>query len=218
MPDREDLPVGAEHDLLVGDQPGQPDRVHPDPVDGGAAGAGQLLRGGVGRRPEPGLGAGLREQCRGAHGRARRGVDLPGVVQLDHLDGVEEPRGLPGELHGQHGTDAEVGGDEDVPGGVGEPAGDGLQPRGVEPAGADDGGDPVVEREPHVVERGAGMGDVDDDLGAGGGQRREVVTPVDLRGQLEVGRGRDGPADLDAHPATGAQHADPDRLAHGPRA
>ena len=58
VPDRQRLPVGAEHDLLVGDQPGQPDRVHPDPVDLGAAGAGQLPRGGVGRRPEPGLGPG----------------------------------------------------------------------------------------------------------------------------------------------------------------
>ena len=67
----------------------------------------------------------------------------------------------------------------------------------------------MVEGEPHVVERGTGMRDVDDDLRAGVGQRGERVTPVDLRDQLQVRRGRDGPADLGAHPATGAQHARP---------
>ena len=152
VPDRQRLAVGAEHDLLVRDQPRQPHGVHPDPVDVRAARAGQLLGGGVRRRTESGVPARLREQGRGADRGAGRGVDLPGVVQLDHLDRLEEPRGLAGELHGEHGADAEVGGDEHVPGALGEPAADRVEPGGVEPAGADDGGDAVVEREAHVVQ------------------------------------------------------------------
>ena len=40
----------AEQDLLVGDQPAQPDAVHADALDVGAAGPGHLLAGGVGDR------------------------------------------------------------------------------------------------------------------------------------------------------------------------
>ena len=93
-----------------------------------------------------------------------------------------------------------------------------VEPGGVEAAGADDGGDAVVEGEAHVVQRGTGMRDVDDDLRAGVGQRVQGVAPVDLRHELQVRGAVDGPADLGAHPAAGAQHAHPDRLAHGRRA
>ena len=44
------LAGSPEQDLLVGDQPAQPDAVHPDPLDVGAAGSGHLLGGGVGDR------------------------------------------------------------------------------------------------------------------------------------------------------------------------
>ena len=125
VPDRQRLAVRAEHHLLVRDQPGQPDRVHPDarrrPRRARRAAPG-WSRPAARRAPRPRRACG--EQRRGAHRGAGRRVDLARVVQLDHLDGVEEPRGLAGELHGQHRADAEVGGDEHVPGALGEPAAD----------------------------------------------------------------------------------------------
>ena len=60
----------------------------------------------VGRRRGHALG--------GVHRRARRGVDLVVVVQLDDLGGLEERRGQLGEAHHQHGADGEVGGDHAV--------------------------------------------------------------------------------------------------------
>ena len=56
--------------------------------------------------------AGGGDQLGGAPGRARGGVGLRGVVQLDDLDGLVEPRGLPGEPHEEDRADGEVGGDE----------------------------------------------------------------------------------------------------------
>ena len=121
------------------------------------------------------------EQGRGAHRGAGRRVDLAGVVQLDHLDRVEEPGGLPGELHGEHGADAEVGGDEDVPRACRRAS------RGRCRAGA--ASKPLVpttaampwsRAKPDVVERGARVRDVDDHLGPGVGEGGERVTAVDL--------------------------------------
>ena len=52
--------------------------------------------------------------------------------------------------------------------------------------------------------------------GVGGLEGSEVVADVDLGDQLEPGRLLDAAADRGADLAAGAQHADPDRLAHAP--
>ena len=107
--DGQGLALAAEQDLLVGEEAAQPDRVHRDPVDVGAAGAVQGRRRGVR----------LRGACR-PRARAsamswavrvavpRRGVGLVRVVQLDDLDGLEVAGGMLRELHREHGADGEV--------------------------------------------------------------------------------------------------------------
>src|SRR5690606_23311753 len=84
--DGEGRAVAAEQHLLVGDEPGQADRVHTHAVDVGAARPVEPGAGGVGHRPHPGLGTGLGDQLGGAPGGARGGVGLVRVVQLDDLD------------------------------------------------------------------------------------------------------------------------------------
>src|SRR4029079_9519464 len=93
-------------------------------------------------------------------------VDLARVVQLHHLDGVEEPHGLPGELHHEYGADAEVRCHQHVPGCVVEPPAQGREAGVVEAAGAHDRGDPRVQQVAKVAEHRAGVGEVDDDLRA----------------------------------------------------
>ena len=92
VPDGQGLALGAEQHLLVGDQPAQPDAVHPDPVDVGAAGARQLLHGGVGGRRQLGRRSGGRDPARGGGRRPGRGVGLVRVVQLDDLHALVEAR------------------------------------------------------------------------------------------------------------------------------
>ena len=85
--DGERLPEVAEHDVLVGDEPGQPEGVDRDVA------LHQLGRAGG-----------------GAGGR----VELRGVVVLDDLRRGEVPGGLGGEAHHEDGADGEVGGHERV--------------------------------------------------------------------------------------------------------
>ena len=61
----------------------------------------------------------------------------------------------------------------------------------------------------------SGRGEVDDHLGAGVGDAEQPVALVDHRDQLEVLGRVDRPAGLAAHPAAGAEHADPHRLLGG---
>jgi hypothetical protein len=132
------------------------------------------------------------------------------VVQLDHLDRVEESGGLPGELHHQHRADAEVRGDEHLPGSVVQPAAHLVEALLVEPAGADHDGDAVVQREPDVVQHRAGMGEVDHHLGAGLDQFGRLVALVETSDQLQVRGGLHRAAHLAAHAPPRSQHRHPD--------
>ncbi len=190
--------------------PRGPHRVHPHAVDVGAAGAVERGRRGVRHRPQAGVPAGGRHELRGTPGGAARRVGLAGVVQLDDLDGVEEPGRLLGEAHHQHGADREVGDHEDADaGGAVEPAAQLRQPVVVEAAGADDGVDAVLDAEPQVVHDGVRPGEVDGDLDPGVGQRRQRVGGPDAGHQLEVVGRVDRAARLRAHPPAGAEHARP---------
>ena len=94
---------------------------------------------------------------------------------------------------------------------------DPLEPRLGEAAGADHDVDALVDAPVHVVHHDVGGGEVDDHLGAGVGDVEQPVALVDHRDEFHVVGRVDRPADLGAHPAAGAQHADPDRLASSSR-
>ena len=97
-----------------------------------------------------------------------------------------------------------------TPGRVGEPGLELVEPGLVEAGRADDGVDAVLDAEAQVVHHHVGVGEVHDHLGARPGELLDVVTGVDRGHQLGVGGRLDGPADLRADLAAGAQHADPD--------
>ncbi len=135
------------------------------------------------------------------HGGARRRVDLAGVVQLDHLGGVEPRCRHLGEAHHQHRRDREVRRDQAVRAGFGRERG--VERRQVvvgEPGRADDRVD-ALHRQPRQ-RRPCGVGDreVDDDVAVGVdeglelGRQRDAVTrrwpvgvPIDRRHQREIG-------------------------------
>ena len=88
--DRERLALAAEDDLLVGDQPGEPNRVD------------RLVD----------VASPLRDQLGGPLRGSRWGVELAVVMELDDLALGHVLRCLPRELHHQDGADREVRGDE----------------------------------------------------------------------------------------------------------
>ena len=105
-------PGAAEQHLLVRHEPAQPHRVHRDAVHARAAGAVGVVGGRVGDGREAGILPGGTDEVGRAGGRARGGVDLVGVVQLDDLDRLVEAGRLAREGHHEHRADGEVGGDE----------------------------------------------------------------------------------------------------------
>ncbi len=213
------LPRAAEQHLLVRDQPAQTHRVHRHAVDGGAARPGQPGRGRVGHRPEPRLRTGLRDQRRGALRGAGRGVDLVRMVQLDDLDRLVVPGRLAGEPHHQHRTEREVGGDQDTDGGCcRQHLPHGVEPRVVEPGGADDGVHPAGHQGADVVEHGRRCGEVDRHLRARrhrlGRRVVHAVGHVAGRHQHEVRSGVHRAAHRAAHPAAGAEDGDAGQPGH----
>ena len=108
VPDGERLPHAAEHDLLVGDQPADPQAVHADPVDVRAARPVEPGVRGVGHRAQSRLAAGVGDQLRRTTGRAGGRVDLVRVVELHDLGGLVEPGRLGREAHHQDRADREV--------------------------------------------------------------------------------------------------------------
>ena len=107
-------PGTAEQDLLVRHEAAQPDGVHRDAVHARAAGAVGVVGGRVGDGREAGVLPGRTDEVGRAGGRAGRGVDLVGVVQLDDLHRLVEAGRLLGEGHHEHRADGEVGRDEDA--------------------------------------------------------------------------------------------------------
>jgi energy-coupling factor transport system ATP-binding protein len=218
VPDGQCLAGSAEHDLLVRHQAADPQAVDVDTVDDRPTSAVEARRRRVGHGRAAGLAPGGRDQlrrtARGAAGRVR----LVGVVQLDDLDRLVEPRGLRGEAHHQDRADREVRGDQHAGRRVApsEPGPQDVQPALVEAGGADHGVDAVVDAELEVVHHDVGMGEVDDHLRVRGDEGVDRVVLVDGRHQLEVVGGLDRRAHLGAHLAAGTEHADPDLTAlHG---
>ena len=108
MRDGQRLAGQPENDLLVRHEPRKPHAVHGDSALFPAArtGEGLLLR--LAMCEWLVLAAGG-EAAGGRQGSARRRVQLAGVMQLDHLDGVEVRGGELGEVHHQDRPDREVG-------------------------------------------------------------------------------------------------------------
>ena len=109
------------------------------------------------------------------------------MVQFDDFHRLEEPCRLLGELHGQHGTDREVGRDEDGDVGfVGQPFFDLRDAFIGEAGGAHDRVDACRDQEVQVVHHDAGMGEVDDHLGLAVRQQGQRVARVHTRGERQV--------------------------------
>ena len=117
-------------------------------------------------------------------GRARRGVELAVVMQLDDLDPVHERRRQLGEPHHEHGADGEVGGEHAVGRGATR-TGPSSSPSVVlgDAGRPHHGVDPVRGAPPHVLDRRVGHREVDGHLGA----RRARGRSTSL-GHLESGR------------------------------
>ena len=156
----------------------------------------------------------------GGDGRARRGVGLAVVVELDDLGGVEVGRRRLGEAHHQHGRQREVGGDDAVGPAVAELLGERRQVVVGEAGGPDDGVD-AVHRQPRDGAPGRRCHrEVDDDLTAGVGERPRLGgdrdpddlaaggTRIDGGDQLELGVDGDRLADGGAHAPSGAADSD----------
>ena len=163
----------------------------------------------------PALRAGLGDELGGAGGGAGRGVHLLGVVQLDDLDGLEVAARrsaanfmvstAPMEKLGAMSTPVS-----------GEAA---SQPfscarrSSVQPVVPTTAWMPCRDAELEVVHHRGRGGQLDGDLGAGLGQRLQLVAAAEGGHQLHVLGGLDGPYRLGADPALGAEdgHA---QLAH----
>jgi hypothetical protein len=135
------------------------------------------------------------------------------VVQFDDFGGLEEPGSLLRKMHGQHRADGEVRRDEhrDIRLG-GQPRLDLAHPFVGESGGADDRVDSVVDEEFQIVHHNVGMGEVDDDLGAGINQLAQRIAGVDADGEGHVVGGLDGLDHRRADLAFGSQDSD----SHGP--
>src|SRR5215211_3192947 len=240
VPDREGLPLPAEDDLLVRHQPGQPHRVHADPLD--VAPAHPLERFGE-RAPPRAVPLVLDPADRGDRGPRWR-VRLLVVVELDDLDGRQVADRLCGEALHQHGAEREVRGHDDVRfvSLVREQLVDLPQVLERDPRRADHRVHGVRDAPTDVVHRDVRVREIDRDLGVGLEQPIELVgdgrvdlgvsdhlpdllsdlRTVDRGDEREVVRVRQGPADHQPHPAAGADHADADHaitslLEKGPR-
>lgn len=82
----EGFALGAEEDLLMRNEAALAHGMHADPVDVGAAGTTGVVARRVRHLSEPRVRAGLGNEAGRARRRARRGVDLGRVMQLDDLD------------------------------------------------------------------------------------------------------------------------------------
>ena len=203
---RERLPHAAHDDLLAGHEPAGADGVHRHAVDPRATGAVGIAGGGVGQLRRARVAPGGRDDLRRAGGGSGRRVDLVGVMHLDHLDGLEERRRGGGEAHHQHGADREVRDDQDADlRVVTEQVSHLGDPGVVEARRADDDVHAVLDAPAHVVESDVGLGEVEGDLGAGLGDRGQVVVDVDLRDDLEPVGLVDGLHGRRTHPSLGSQ-------------
>ena len=165
----------------------------------------------------------------GPHGRARRGVDLAVVVQLDDLRRLEERRGHLGEAHHQHRRDGEVRCDHAMRRSVAERMPGGVDVGLVEPGGAHHGVH-AVHRQPWQRDASCGRDrEVDDDVARRVGEAPELTADrddsavragwdlgagdvrIDGRHELQIGIDRDRPTHRRSHPPTCAVDADPNR-------
>ena len=171
--DGQGLPRPAEDHLLVGDHAADPQPVHADPVDVGAAGALEAGAGRVGHRRGAGLAPGGRDQLRRTPGGAGGRVGLVGVVQLDDLDRLVERRGRRRRTASSGSRRSRSWGRSArrCPGRRPARRASRLEPLVVEAGGADHGVDPVADAELQVAHHHVGVGEVDDRLGTGLDQR-----------------------------------------------
>ena len=183
--------------------------MHVHAVDDGAARAVRVVLGGVRGDGHAGRVPGRADELGGPHGRARRGVHLVRVVQLDELDGLEVPRRLRGERRGQHRADREVRGDQHAhPRVLSQLRLEALAALGHPARRADDRVQPVLHGEGHVLGRGVRDREVQDVGGAGVEHRVQAVLRAELGHELQpLGRSHRGHR-VAAHAATGAQDRD----------
>ena len=169
--DRERLPLAAQDDLLMRHRSREPHRVDADALDVAAACAAHPL--------DAGLVVGARATCRrhpprGGHGGSRRRVRLVLVMELDDLGIGQVPDRLFGEALHQHGADREVGSDEHADVALLRPHGIGIEPRG-----AGDDVDPVLDAPGDVRGSDGRAGELDGHVGRGGGERIQRVRDRD---------------------------------------
>ena len=214
MRDRQGLAGQAEDHLLVGDEAGQPQAVHGDIA---------LLPASCARQRLPlrllvaeGLAAPLRRQPpRRGQRRARRRVELGGVVHLDDLGRIEQGRRDLGEMHHQDRADGEVGRHDAahafrLAGGL-----DPVHAVGRNACGADYGRGSRGDRRERVVHRLRRPREIDEGarplLVKEGGQVVALAQPADV---FDAGLVLKGGDEDRADPAAVSRHRDPDRLGH----
>ena len=122
-------------------------------------------------------------------------------------------RRLLGEVHHQHRTDGEVGGDQDADCRIlAQLTTDDVVLLVCEAGGSDDSVNAVLDAPGDVVHHRIGMGEVDGYVG--GLSHCPVVAQVEGRNQLQPIRGFHRYAYLGAHPASGPEHSDLHVLGH----
>ena len=187
-------PTPPRMHLLVRDQAADPQAVHADAVDVGAAGAVEGGAGGVRHRAAAGLAAGggdqLRRTPRGAGGR----VGLVGVVQLDDLDRLVERRGRArrSASSASRRWRSSARSARRCPGRRPASRAASSSRASSKPVVPTTAWMPWLDAELEVVHHHVGVGEVDDRLGAGGDQVARGVAGVD-RARPARGRRRPRP-------------------------
>ena len=152
----------------------------------------------------------------GVPGGARRRVDLVGVVQLDHLDGLEPAGRARRERHGQHRAEREVRGDEHADA-------RGRSARWSRTRASDSSSQPVVPttRWTPASTSACTLPSVADGTVKSTATCAPASTTAERsasastrRDQLQVGGALDGADDGRSHAARRTQHGHPDALAH----
>lgn len=201
----------------MGDQTGQPNRMHRDTVDVRTPGAVQAGAGGIG--------VGRHVFRASAMSRAVRAAVPDGASALcgwcSSITSTDSKYRAACLAKCMHSTApiAKFGAMRtETPGASVSQRSTWLEPIVGEAGGADDGVYPVLDEEPEVVHDDIRMGEVDDDVGVGVHQSVERLVGVDPDGEGHIVGGLDGLDHRRADLAFGAQNSDSHAVTLGDQA